>query len=88
MRSDRRPFDVVGVTPATTTVAPALLVTSTSGPFLTLQGGAGVTDLLFHYPNQVSTSASAPMVYPYMIVMNAPSTKIARSTRVGGAPPG
>jgi hypothetical protein len=74
------PFDVAGINPATTTVAPTLLVTSTSGPFLTLQGGAGVTDLLFHYPNQVSTSASAPTVYPYTIVMNAPSTKIARST--------
>ena len=74
------PFDVAGVNPAVTTVAPTLLITSTSGPFLTLQNGAGVTDLLFHYPNQVSTSASAPMVYPYTIVMNAPATKVTRST--------
>ena len=74
------PFDVAGVNPALTTIAPTLLITNTGAPFLTLQGGAGVTDLLFHYPNQVSTSASAPVVYPYTILMNAPATKVARST--------
>jgi hypothetical protein len=75
------PFDVAGVNPAATAVAPTLLVTSTSGPFLTLQGfGAGVTDLLFHYPNQVATSAAAPTVYPYTILMSSPSTKVVRST--------
>jgi pectate lyase-like protein len=74
------PFDVVGVNPATTTVAPTLLITNTGGPFLTLQGGSGVTDLLFHYPNQVPTSASAPTVYPYTILMNGPGTQVARST--------
>jgi hypothetical protein len=75
------PFDVAGVNPAVTTIAPTLLITNTSGPFLTLQGiGAGVTDLLFHYPNQVATSAAAPTVYPYTILMTAPGTKVARST--------
>jgi hypothetical protein len=76
------PFDVAGANPATTTIAPTILITSTGGPFLTLQGiGAGVTDLLFHYPNQVGSSASAPGVYPYTIsVVNAPSAKIARCT--------
>lgn len=75
------PFDVAGVNPATSTVAPTLLITNTSGPFITLQGiGAGVTDLLFHYPNQVSSSASAPNVYPYTIMVTAPGTKVARST--------
>src|SRR5580658_10892169 len=50
------PFDVTGVNPALTTIAPTLLITNTSSPFLTLQGiGAGVTDLLFHYPNQVAS---------------------------------
>src|SRR5262249_7621712 len=76
------PFDVTGINPAVTTIAPTLLVTNTSTPFLTLDGvGAGVTDVLFHYPNQVKTSASAPMVYPYTILMNSPAgSKVARST--------
>ena len=76
------PFDVAGVNPAVTTIAPTLLITNTSGSFITLQGiGAGVTDLLFHYPNQVGSSASAPNVYPFTIsVVNAPAAKIARCT--------
>jgi hypothetical protein len=75
------PFDVSGINPAATTVAPTLLITSTSGPFITLKGlGAGVSDLLFHYPNQVGTSASAPNAYPYTIVAGAPGTKVVRST--------
>jgi len=75
------PFDVEGANPAATAVGPTLLVTNTSAPFITLQGvGAGVTDLLFHYPNQVGVTASAPDVYPYTIVAAAPGTKVARST--------
>jgi hypothetical protein len=75
------PFDVSGVNPATTTVAPTLLVTNTSAPFISLKGlGAGVSDLLFHYPNQVGISASAPNVYPYTIVAAAPGAKVVRST--------
>ena len=75
------PFDLVGVNPGTTTIAPTLLVTNTSGPFVSLQGiGAGITDLLFHYPNQVRSNASAPNVYPYTILVNNPGTKVVRST--------
>jgi hypothetical protein len=76
------PFDVAGIDPATTAIVPTLLVTSTSGPFITLNGlGAGVTDLLFHYPHQVKSSASAPTPYPYTIaVIGAVSGKVARST--------
>jgi hypothetical protein len=76
------PFDVAGVDPAATAIAPTLLVTNTSAPFITLAGlGAGVTDLLFHYPNQVKTSASTPTVYPYTIeVFSAVAAKVARST--------
>jgi hypothetical protein len=60
-------------------VAPTLLVTNTGAPFITLQGlGAGVTDLLFHYPNQVAATASAPNVYPYTIVAASPGTKVIR----------
>jgi hypothetical protein len=75
------PFDVAAVNPATTTIAPTLLVTNASTPFITLQGvGSGVTDVLFHYPNQVASTAAAPKVYPYTIVVNAPGTKVMRCT--------
>jgi hypothetical protein len=77
------PFDVTGVDPAVTAIAPTLLVTNTTAPFVTLTGlGAGVTDLLFHYPNQVKTSASTPNVYPYTIEVtnSAVGAKVARST--------
>lgn len=75
------PFDdASGVNPALNAVGPTLLVTASSGPFITLQGlGAGVTDLVFHYPNQVASSASAPNPYPYTIVAAAPGTKVVRS---------
>jgi Pectate lyase superfamily protein len=74
------PFDVSTANPGVTAVAPTLLVTNRSLPFITLQGiGAGVTDLLFHYPNQVSPTAAAPTVYPFTIVVTAPGTKVARS---------
>ena len=76
------PFDVSGVNPATTAIAPTLLITNTGSPFITLQGDApGVTDLLFHYPNQVNTNSSGPIVYPYTISMMAPGgAKVVRST--------
>lgn len=75
------PFDdASGVNPGVTTIAPTLLVTNTSTPFVTLNGlGAGVTDLLFHYPNQVHASASSPIIYPYTIAVNASGTKVLRS---------
>ena len=70
-----------GIDPASTAVAATLLITNTGGPFITLQGiGAGVTDLLFYYPNQVAITASAPNVYPYTILVTAPGAKVARST--------
>ena len=73
------PFDINGVDPSITAVAPTLLVTNTVAPFLTLQGvGSGVTDVIFHYPNQVRTTASAPNSYPYTILVAAPGTKVAR----------
>jgi hypothetical protein len=75
------PFDVAGVNPATTTIAPTILITNTTSPFLTLQGvGSGAADLLFHYPNQVASSATAPTVYPYTILVTSPGTKVTRST--------
>ncbi len=76
------PFDVAGVNPAVATIAPTLLVTNTGTPFVTLQGvGAGIADLLFHYPNQVGTSAAAPKVYPYTIrVTSGGGAKVVRST--------
>lgn len=75
------PFDVEGASPATTAVAPTLLVTNTNAPFITLNGlGAGITDLLFHYPNQVGINASAPDVYPYTILAKSAGTKVVRST--------
>lgn len=76
------PFDVAGVNPATTTIAPTLLVTNTTAPFITLLApGTGVTDLLFHYPNQVKTSASAPTIYPYTIhFQSGAAAKVVRCT--------
>jgi len=75
------PFDDgSGVNPGVTTIAPTLLITNTSAPFITLNGiNAGVADLLFHYPNQASSSATAPSIYPYTIVANSPGTKVVRS---------
>jgi len=74
------PFDVIGVDPAVTTIAPTLLITNTASPFITLDGdGTGLSDLLFHYPNQVHTSASTPTVYPYTIRVNR-GMKVVRST--------
>lgn len=75
------PFDVVGTNPGTIAVAPTLLVTNRSKSFITLQGqNSGVTDLLFHYPNQVKTSASTPAAYPYTITVTQPGTKVSRCT--------
>jgi len=75
------PFDVAGVNPATTAIAPTILITNTTAPFLTLQGvGSGATDLLFHYPNQEGSSAAAPTVYPYTILVTSPGTKVERDT--------
>jgi len=75
------PFDnASGANPAVTAVGPTLMVTNTSAPFITLKGpGAGVTDLVFDYPNQVAASSSAPTVYPYTILAAAPGTKVVRS---------
>ena len=71
--------DSSGFNPAVTTVGPTLLVTNTSTPFITLQGlGAGVTDLVFHYPNQVAVNASAPKVFPYTILATSPGAKVER----------
>ena len=77
------PFEVGTLDPALTTVAATLLITNTSTPFITLEGGGGaVTDLLFHYPNQVPPSATAPSVYPFTITVapGAPGSKIERCT--------
>jgi Pectate lyase superfamily protein len=75
------PFDTIGLNPAVTTSAPTLLITNTTGPFLTLQGiGAAATDLLFLYPKQAAPTAAAPNVYPYTILVSAPGTKVLRST--------
>jgi hypothetical protein len=76
------PFDVSGVNPAMTAIAPTLLVTNTVSPFITLQGdGPGLADLLFHYPNQVNSNSSVPIIYPYTILSSSPGgAKVVRST--------
>ena len=75
------PLNVGGINPAAVAVASTLLITNTSEPFLTLGGaGAGVSDLLFHYPKQVLSGASAPAVYPYTIQMSSGGTKVVRTT--------
>lgn len=57
--------------PAVTTVAPTLMITATSGPFIT-QSGSGlannaIQNLVFVWPNQVSANSPPPTVYPYAI---------------------
>jgi len=57
--------------PATTTVAPTLMVTSTVSAFIE-QSGAGlgnnvIQNLMFVYPNQVSANSPPPTVYPATI---------------------
>jgi hypothetical protein len=75
------PFDVVGTNPATVSTAPTLLVTNRTSSFIRLQGqNSGVTDLLFHYPNQAKSNATAPLTYPYTMTVNQPGTKVARCT--------
>lgn len=74
------PFDF-GPDPSTTTVAATFLVTNTTAPFITVDGvGAAVTDLLFHYPNQVPPTALAPTSYPFTIKVMQPGVTIERST--------
>jgi hypothetical protein len=51
--------DVVGTNPSTITVAPTSLAANRTNSFIRLQGqNLGVTDLLFHYPNQAKSTAS------------------------------
>jgi len=76
------PFDVTGANPATTTIAPTLLVTSRSAPFIDLGARSGVTDVLFYYPHQVHTSATAPIPYPFTIQTFNGATKVMRCTAV------
>jgi hypothetical protein len=74
------PFDIPFKSPAAAAFAPTLLITNKSAPFITLPYlNSSVVDLLFHYPNQVGTSASAPIVYPYTIKVAQPS-HVARCT--------
>jgi len=81
------PFDVGPVNPAVTTTAATLLITNTTAPFITLEDvGAAVTDLLFHYPNQVfhypnqPPTANEPLVYPFTIYVPVGGTRIERCT--------
>ena len=75
------PFDPGGANPATTTIAPTFLVTNTMAPFITLADfDASVTDLLFHYPNQVPPTATAPIPYPFTILARVGNHRIERCT--------
>jgi hypothetical protein len=75
------PFDVGGADPVATTIAPTLLITNTTAPFITLADyGAAVMDLLFHYPNQAPPTASAPIVYPFTIHAPVGGNRIERCT--------
>jgi hypothetical protein len=42
--------------------------------------GAGVTDVLFHYPHQVHSNATVPIPYPFTIQIFNPGTKVMRCT--------
>lgn len=75
------PFDPGGTDPAIKTIAPTLLITNLTEPFITLAAiDASVTDLFFHYPNQVQPYASAPIVYPFTIVAKVGNHRVERCT--------
>jgi len=58
----------------TTTVAPTILITATSGPFITQSGtGLGnnaIQNIMFVWPSQVSATSPPPTVYPYCIKLD------------------
>lgn len=65
------PFELT-TDPAAVTVAPALLITATSGPFITQSapgflGNNAIQNLVFVWPDQVSATSPPPTVYPYAI---------------------
>lgn len=67
------PFEA-SVDPSITTCAPTLMITATSGPFIT-QSGSGlgnnaIQNLLFVWPNQVLATSPPPTVYPYAIKLD------------------
>lgn len=58
--------------PATTVIAPTLLVNSTATAFISLSGlSSSVSDILVFYPQQVQPTASTPNVYPATISVPA-----------------
>lgn len=66
---DGQKWGGAGVTPDLTNVGPTLLTTSTSSALITMQGGTILSGLTFYYPNQVSPSATTPIVYPPTILV-------------------
>jgi hypothetical protein len=97
--STQGPFDVVGINPGGTSGTPlaaTLLIPNTplnhgqnALPFITLEGqGAGITDILFHYPDQVAPVFAPPGsqgsppddLYPFTIKMANASQKVERCT--------
>jgi len=71
--------------PATSVIAPTLLVNSTATAFITMGDANGLytalSDLLIFYPQQVSPTASTPNIYPSTITSNS-SVIIQRITLV------
>jgi Pectate lyase superfamily protein len=71
------PYDVYG-DPSTTTQAPTLLPTSTTGPAFISLGGGTLQNVLIHYPNQVrpdapNVAAAGPNVYPPTVLVFGPA---------------
>jgi hypothetical protein len=79
------PFDI-SQDPATITIAPTLLVTNTSAPFISqsgsLLGNNAIQNIVFVYPDQVSANSPPPTVYPYTIEATLGGLHIYRCTIV------
>jgi hypothetical protein len=57
----------------TGTLGATLLINSHATPFITLQQSSGLRDVIIHDPGQVAPTATAPNVFPQVVLMSSPS---------------
>lgn len=65
------PFDPSNSNPGKNKVTPCLMITNESSDFITVNNHQSkIEKLCFYYPNQAQPTATAPVVYPYTLVVN------------------